>query len=363
MLHKYILSFAIVTLFINCKTEDDGKVKGSTTDKSTITLQLEALYNNEIAVVNNLFISEIETLQTVVNAFQKEITETNSIAIQSQWKKVISIWKRLELYAIGPVAKKSFKAQIHDWPANQIRINNFIETTTNINENFIAKQGVNVRGLSAVEVLVFGKTLESYTTGDLAPKQMDYLIAITNDLVTKSKNYVSEWQAYEADFKSNVAQSIQGSQNQLFNAIVFKVEELRKSKLGNPLGIISGNDPNIELTEAFLSEYSLSIIKEEVKGIERLFTGNYQSNSNNLGFYDQLQKLGRDDLVKKIQSQFLVINQKTTAIQPNLERQLQNDVNKVLELFDEINKLVTLIKVDTSSTLNIIVSFNDNDGD
>ena len=54
---------------------------------------------------------------------------------------------------------------------------------------------------------------------------------------------------------------------------------------------------------------------------------------------------------------------KANAINGSLESAAQNNVNTVKELHLELKKLTVLTKVDLSSSLGVVITFSDNDGD
>ena len=122
------------------------------------------------------------------------------------------------------------------------------------------------------------------------------------------------------------------------------------------------------LVECYFSGKSLQNLNESVYSINKFIIGaGYSSSDNGLGLDDYMNfvnaESNSDQLSNIIDNQFTNILEKVN----NLPGTLGNDIiyNKpmVQETYQELQKLVPLIKVDMTSALGVLITYQDNDGD
>lgn len=364
MKSKIIILFTVLSCLLSCYGGGDDSIPNQ---EIRIQNLLNNYYDDEIVFENTKLQEASVEFNNLVISFSSDKNPDNLFLVQNQWRVFIDLWKSLEVLTVGPRELTNQVSQIHQWPTDQVRINGFINSEEIINESFVLAQGTNTRGLAAAEYLIFGKELSTFVEGNFADRQTDYLLAISQSLIGIVDNYVSLWEAHEEDFKSELSNSISGSQNQIVNALIFKLEEIIKDKLQAPLSIDTGGDVNITLAEAYLSEDSKYIINREIRQIEKVFTGDYILTNQDTfnrpeGLYDQLSDFERDDLVGMLENQFREIEINIRAIDVSLEEQLVTDSSKVFELVEAIENLSALVKADVANALSIVIT-NDTNAD
>lgn len=245
-----------------------------------------------------------------------------------------------QLYEIGEIKKQFLHFPLYKHPIDTQRIEEFIIN----NETFdLSNVSSSIKGLACLEYLLFHKT------DSLQNKRLNYLEAVAKDVNSQAKNLVSVWNN-SSDFYTNNERNTDGSINQLVNQMISLLEEISSSKLSKPLY------ENAEV-EAPFSQYSVQLIEYNLLAIQELYLG-----KEGVGFDDYLIFSEKHDLNNQIQAQL----QKCISLSKfdsSLQKEIANDQEKVIELYTEIKKLLVLIKVDLSSQLSIIVTFNDADGD
>lgn len=359
-----ILIFPLIT-FISC---EEGNI---TAEEYQIQyyreVQLENIYNNEIAPLNSNFIIEINSLKSVINDFNTLSTTENLEILKSHWITVLNVWKRMELYNIGPIADSFIHSQINRWPSNETIITGFINGTEVINEAFIESKGASAKGVSAIEYLLFENdeltTLNSFTTDVNSERRKAYLFALAENLQEKAQLLETYWIEYKASFVSQLENGTDGSQNQIINAMVSQIEEIIISKLGNPLGDNSGGIINPEELEAEKSETSLDIIKQNTIALQRCYSGDFANTPFRVGFENYIIELGYEtlntDIHNRLEACLIAIG--------NLDNLLKNELainpGNVTALQNTFTDLLVVIKVDMANAIGSTITFNDNDGD
>jgi len=143
------------------------------------------------------------------------------------------------------------------------------------------------------------------------------------------------------------------------NDYVFHYEKfLRAGKVGIPAGVFS-DDPLADRVESRYGNQSLPLFLAALEASRDFFV--------HQGLGDYVTALegpaATAPLTAAIASQFKVIETTARALPDDFELQVEGDNSKMLGLYDEMQKLTILLKVDMLQTLSINVDYVDADGD
>ena len=237
-----------------------------------------------------------------------------------------------------------------------------------INEAFINSNGSSSKGISAIEYLLYSgettqETLTSFISTDNADRRTNYLFALIENLVIKSQELKEQWEAYAPTFYSTLETGLNGSQNQLINAMITLSEQLVILKLGNALGDQNGGNIDITELENYRSQVSLESIEQNVRTLYSTYTGEYRNDNDSIGFDDFLSLLNANIIDEAIRTSFEENLTSINNIQGSLVNALETNPQQVIELQSSLNELEVLIKVDMANALGVIVTVNSNDGD
>ncbi len=359
-----LTSLFIISLFISCDKDSDD----TSNTPFDIKEQLTNIYVNGIFPLAENFEKETVLLSNLINQFSEETTEGNLKSVQQQWKEVQLIWKQLELYDIGDIANSFIAFEINRWPTDVLRIEENIVGSQILNEEYIASIGSSSKGIAAIEYLIFsldGNTsvLNKFTTDQNATRRKEYVNALSENLKAKSLELKNLWEKNEEKFVNAIGNGINGSQNQVVNAMVTLMEEIIKSKLGSPLGDANGGTIESKRLEAYTSGFSKNIIDQHLKALKQCFTGDFDNGSSQLGFDDFLIYREHKTLSDKILVQISVCQDRLTAISGLLRDEISINQEPVVALKDSFRDLLVLVKVDMSNLLGFTITFNDSDGD
>lgn len=330
--------------------------------------QLNNTFTNEIIPLNLSFIVSAEALNEAVSLFSSHPTLLNLENTRDNWLNMLKVWKRLELYNLGAVEDSFIHFEINRWPTNTENIEEYINGTETLNEVFIASIGSSSKGISAMEYLLFSTedslaVIKSFTTQLNYERRLDYLKALSNNLITKANEIYAIWSSDKAGFTTSLESGISGSQSQLTNAIITLIEEVVISKLGNALGDNTGGIIDIEALEAFRSESSLISIQEHLIALNRCYIGSYVEESIKWGYDDYLVLIGSEVLNEDIIEAFEVCQEKIDGFSSSLSDTLTTSPDNVIALQSAFTDLLVLFKVDLANTIGTTVTINDNDGD
>ncbi|CAM1333346.1 imelysin family protein [Tenacibaculum aestuariivivum] len=359
-----ILIINTISIFISCN--DTGITENEYQIEYYRATQFKNIYENEIIILANKFVSQTTTFKQQINSFKQTPLLENLIATQNSWKSVMNTWKQLELYNLGAIENSFIHFEINRWKTNTNLINSYIEGTDDINEAYINSKGSSAKGLAALEYLLFSsnntqEVLNTLTNNNI--RRLSYLLALADDLENKAIQLEALWINNKNTFITSVENSINGSQNQLTNAMVSLLEEIIIAKLGDPLGEQTNGVSDINLLEAYRSGYSLNIIYKHLIAIEKCYTGNFKENTIQWGYDNYLNLIGKATLNKKIKESFTDCKLKISSIKNPLREELINNKQNVVNLRASFTNLLILIKVDLANAIGSTITISDNDGD
>ncbi|WP_176956069.1 imelysin family protein [Catalinimonas alkaloidigena] len=349
---------------VGCGTEAPDP--GDTFDRQAM---LENLGTNLIVPAYQSFAARTDALADATEALAEDLTESKLVAAQATWKAAALQWKATELYNLGPVDDLALRTSIDNWPTNANALENAIADGTTINEAYVHALGSSSKGLPALEYLLFDKEAGNAAILEQLEddaKRVAYLVALTQDLRTLAHTLYDAWNPaagnYLATFTAASGKDVGSATNQLANQLLVLTEEVKNQKLGIPLGKKSMGVKLPNNVEAWRSSTSLELLQANVDALKNVFTG-----QNGSGFDDYLHAVNAqyngEALATAITNQFAVVEQSLAAISVPLQDALETENDKVETAYAETQRLVILLKTDMMSSLGLLVTYSDNDGD
>ena len=352
----------------NSSSGDDDQ--GPTSSSFDRTALLENWADNIIVPGYVDFQSKVNTLQTETTAF---VGNSNDLtAIRAAWLDAYTTWQRVSMFENGPAETVGLRLNVNIFPANVTTIETNIASGSYdlaLSSNRAAKGFPTLdyllHGIGADETAILA--IYNGAEGDLYKQYLQDIVADIQALITTVLN---EWQGGFRDaFVNNDGSSSTASVDRLVNDYIFYYERfLRAGKMGIPGGVFSGSvEPNTieafyagNLSKQFFLE-GLDAVQDFFNG--RAYNGNGQGESLN-SYLDELNVIKDGaDLSTIIDNQF---NSARQAVQSlgSFEQELQNNPpTTFLNAYDEVQRIVPLLKVDTVSALSISIDFADADGD
>ena len=315
-----------------------------------------------ILPLNAQLATEAVTLEETVAQFAANPTPATLAAAQMQWRTTAEAWARVEPFAVR--FTMLVQNQIKKWPINHAFIDGFITGDEPIDEAFISGSGSTVKGLAALEYLLFApagsdEDIVAALTAD--PQRMAYLVALVQNLVTTTRELNAMWSPagdnqgqalIDADFDAN---NVQGSISMVANQMLVLTEEIIENKLDYPLrGVFAEAQP--QAVEAPYAAYSAPLIRANLQTMQSLF-------NSGLDAYLIFLQDGDTTLAEAIDAQFDRAIAAVDALTPSLQSAVVESPDTVSAARDAVNDLLVLLKVDMANQMGFTITFSDNDGD
>lgn len=352
--HAFLALASLCLLNIAC-----NKPQESEFDRGAM---LDNMANAVIEPGLNTLQADLTSLHTSAQQFALTTDAANLDALKNAFVTAYKSFQRVKMYDLGPFMDYNVKAAMNTYPTDSVKIEANIDAGT---YNLGTIENIAAIGFPALDYLLYREdntaTLNSFTIATDAADRMNYLIAITTKLKDEFDLVHNGWANYEASFIAADGNDAGSSTSILFNEFVKDIELLKNAKIGIPAGQQTGGQTLPTYVEGYYADLSIVLALENIAGLKTAFTGGAGT-----GFDDYIKDVEGDvssSLADQISAQFDVCSSTVGAIGSPLSDKVDSDPTAVNQAYQEIKKLVTYTKTDMSSTLGLLITFQDNDGD
>ena len=362
-----LLNLVMSLTIASCVPTDDNN---SSTDCDRSEL-LNNYSDNIVIPAYEEYVASTNSLLTVINEFAVSPSDNNKLLICIEQLKIVSLkWQLASLFDFGPASDYALLEFTNSYPTSTDDIEAAIG-----NESWIAGQASNIDnvGLPALDYLLNEDgALDKLNTN---PSRVEHLVRQAEFLNEQGELVLETWQSsYHSNFVSMTGTEMGSSIGAILNAFnrVFEAN-IRKQKLGLPSGVstFSGNPLPSHVEAKYANYWSIDLLYEALLSIEKVYMGNSLSSNSidneGVGFDDYLISLGdeafgqglNNDIVAQIQSS----KQAVLSLEDPLSEFVLSNQETCLSVYSELQALVVLFKVDMMSSLGVLITYQDNDGD
>ena len=316
------------------------------------------------------FQSKVNTLEDATTAF---VTNSNDLtAIRAAWLDAYTTWQRVSMFENGPAETVGLRLNVNIYPAN---VTDIEENIASGSYDLTLSSNRSAKGFPTLDYLLFGigaddAAILSIYNGAEGDAYKQYLQDIVADMQGLITTVLNEWQGgFRDTFVNNDVSSATASVDRFVNDYIFYYERhLRAGKMGIPGGVFSGTvEPNTiealyagNLSKQFFLE-GLDAVQDFFNG--RAYNGNAQGESLN-SYLDELNVIKDGaDLSTIINDQFNTARQSVQGLGSFADELQNTPPTAFLNAYDEVQRIVPLLKVDAVSALSISIDFVDADGD
>jgi len=297
---------------------------------------------------------------------------------QAKFHEAMDIWQRAELLQIGPAgvmgavaAGEDLRDQVYSWPlSNPCRIDQEIVREGYLND--LSSQAVNVRGLDALEYLLFyaesanACPINSVINSDgqwaalgaeeVNRRRQSFALAAAQEVRKSAQRLNAHWKSgseFRVQFDDPRSGSHYGSLREVLNAVtdsLFYVEkELKDMKLAPPIGVMgcaSSSCP--ELAESRYADRGLANILQNLRAFDRLYSG-----GEGIGFDDLLEHVGANETRDEMRADIAAAIAKVEGFEGEFLVELARDQEALVELYELVRNISTLLKTEFISLLDL----------
>ncbi len=315
------------------------------------------------------FTQTSEVLAQSANALCQNPSDVALDNTHAAWRDTRTSWRALEPFYFGP--HKAFPDRIGKvidfWPVREGSIDDLLTSDDAVTPQAYRLKGALVRGVAAVEYLLYGPPAEQLPTANASDRLCAVLVAMTLDLNELANGLNALWIGGEAPYIETFTQpqagefmNERGALSELVNRMGFTLENMRVDRLGTPLGDKVGGQLQPQVVESRYSGHSLNDLKAPLETIEHLFFGSGTEDS--LALVHQPRLAQRTDIIETFRTRLAAARQAINEIEEPLADNLEQRA-PVRNAFERLKDLQTLIQGDIINVLGLSLAFNDTDGD
>ncbi|WP_196885461.1 imelysin family protein [Aureivirga sp. CE67] len=364
---KKVLFLFVAVLAISCGSDDSGS-DGNGADTFDRKVMLENWADNIIIPSYEDFQTKMNDLNSKTEVFVADGSAENLENLRTSWLNAYKAWQHVSMYEIGKSEELTFRNFMNIYPTSSTKIEQFVASG---NYNLQLPSTFDAQGFPALDYLLYGisDAAVSYETV-ITDAHKDYLTAVVSRMKTLTDEVVADWETgFREAFVGNSGSTASSSVNVMVNKYVFYYEKfLRAGKIGIPVGVFSSSALPEKVEGYYSATNSKVLFEEALTAVQNFFNGkHYGSNTTGESLKSYLVDLNAKKdgagLDAAINSQWESARTFSQSVDANFANQIESDKNKMLGLYDEVQKAVILLKVEMMSAMSISVDYSDADGD
>ena len=319
-------------------------------------------YADELIVPGyEAYVSELSDLDEAWNSFQSSQDAGNlnnlQVALTDAWLQ----WQPLAFWNFGPATDLALLPRTNTFPSDTSLIQSWLAAGS---WNLEIAASLDGRGFPALDYLLWSGGADAVLANAADATWQSLVSDLIAGLKTDAITVRDAWNSgYRDTFVAADGTDVGSSAGLIINAGNQYLEvHLRDGKIGIPLGVRSLGIPLPEKSEGFYSGQSMKLAQAGLEGFREWFDG---AGSDLLDYIDATgATFDGAPLRQEISSRIENSQSLMTALQgeslPNL---IENQTEDVDELYQNLQGLVIVSKVDVPSALGILITYQDNDGD
>ncbi len=365
-----LLAFIIAAITACSSDNDSPEETNDTFDRGAM---LTNWADNIIIPAYTSFNAKVVEMEAATTTFNAAPTVENLQTLRSVWKDAYVSFQNVSMFEIGKAEEVRFRNRLNVYPTNVVQIEDFIATG---NYDFALPSTIDKQGFPAMDYMLNGlaetdaEIVTFYTSNTNAEGYKNYLSTLSETISNLSNEVLTSWTGgYRDTFVANTSSSASGAVDKLTNDYIFYFEKaLRAGKVGIPAGIFSNGTLPQNVEAFYKKDISKELLLGAIDASVNFFNGkSFNGNTTGEGFKSYLGYLNTikngANLSALINDQFNVAQNKANELNANFVQQIDTDNSKMLATYDELQRLVVLLKVDMVQAFDVTIDYVDADGD
>lgn len=364
---RYIYILFVACILSACNITDNA----GTSDNYDRTILLANMADGIIIPKHNTFQSQLNDLKLAVDSFSVSTTMNNLNGLRQSWESAYKNWQYIEMFNMGKAEEIEYVKSMNTYPTNTTVIDQNI-VSGNYNLDDATWPSWSSQGFPALDYMLYGLDndstliLDKYNGLD-GVNYLNYLNALVLQMESLTAEVKNFWTNSRNEFVNSPENTSTSSLNVLTNDFIYFFEKgLRANKIGIPCGRWDNYQIYPRGVEGYFKKnLSKDLALEALEASINFFSG-YNYNTNQIGesYADYiLYKMGNDNLSNEIKSQMQESKTAINNLDDNFVKQMEENNLQMLAAYDELQKVVVLLKTDLLINLSIVVDYVDADGD
>ena len=356
-----LAALACAVALSSCASEGAGDTQHTLLERWSVEL-ITPLYGD--------FEQRSQDLAAALDALCAAPSETTLTTARTAWEGAREPLKRAEVFAFGPYSRPEFRIgpKIDSWPARPEEAEDWIAGANPVDAGTLADLGIWHKGLPLIEYFLYSPEASAQPQLEDA-RRCEYLRSTGAELVNRAREIHLAWAPEGGDFANQLSgagrtstawRSLKDAFSEVVNRMGFTLENVRRDKLGRPLGDMTGGNALPDETESRFSGRAIRDILDNLAGIEVLYFGDAARSMPGVSSYAAERGQNFDAAFRTALD---AARAALEAVNVPLGEAVNSEADRVREASDRLGELQSLIQTQLISALGLSLSFNDNDGD
>lgn len=276
---------------------------------------------------------------------------------RTAFRRALLAWKRAACFGAGPVVETSALVRAAFWPVRTVAIEQGLAGPAALDERFVAELGVDLKGLYALEYLLFSAAsgTPSFDAPEAAKRRRLAVLLSRNvaEHAGRVKRALGDGQAYAERF----AAGGQASLSQVVERLILVAEHVAAQRLALVTDLEKNGMLRAALVEGAPSGISHELAYTELVAAERLYRG-----SEGRGL-EELVARTAPAVRARVDERFGRALAAVRAVGVPLERAAREHRAELAAAAAAAKELELALKVDLPSALGVTITFAATDGD
>jgi putative iron-regulated protein len=273
-----------------CSSGDGGDSEvgsGSGYDFSAI---LENTVDTTIITTYHDLFQSSKALLEKVEALADHTTSENLDAAREAWVDTRIPWEQSEAFLYGPVADMGLDPALDSWPVDHVQLDQVLASGLDLTADSITENlGGGLKGFHTIEYLLWDDHDKSAADLEAAPREMEYLVAVSESLMNDAETLYMSWATGSEDKGfGNFGESFYlagkeggryfsqvDAMQQLVNGMVDICDEVANGKIADPF-----DEKDVALVESQFSYNSIQDFADNLRSVQNVYTGTYNGDGS-----------------------------------------------------------------------------------
>ena len=209
-----------------------------------------------------------------VQALSATTNQAHLQLAQTAWKAARIPWEQSEAFLFGPVDTQGLDPALDSWPVNRVDLDGVLGSGQALTAASIDALEDTLKGFHTIEYLLFREGNQRKAE-DITPRELEYLVATTENLKAKTAQLASAWAASGENYAGEVAnagttstiyKSQKDAMQEMVNGMIVIADEVANGKISDPF-----NEKDTTLVESQFSFNSISDFQDNIRGIQNVY--------------------------------------------------------------------------------------------
>lgn len=362
---------ASVMMAASCKNKEEDSLPVEEFDRQGMLKN----YGNNIILPNyERLNNSLDTLVDLTVTFTATPNQINIDNLRQAFKSSWKNWMHCSSFEFGPASNNILRQTMNTFPADTAQINSNISSGS---YSLATAANIDAAGFPSMDFLLYGvgtndtEILDAYTITNNYLNRKQYLLDVVNYLKSNVNTVYVAWTSsggnYINTFLSATGTDVNSSTGLMVNDLNFDFEILKNFRIGIPLGKQTLDIPLPEKVESLYGKFSSELAREHIRAVENIYLGRDRNGVDGSGLDEYLSFVGANyngsPLNGVIQTRLAEAKTALDNMPNDLGDAVVNNASPVDNAYQKLVQLLVLLKTDLPSSLGILITYQDNDGD